>query len=220
MSEAAKITNAELQRLREDYSGAELSEASVPRSPFELFVQWFGEAERAGEVEPNAMILSTVGADGRPNSRAVLLKDFSEKGLTFFTNYNSDKAADIMRAPGVGLIFFWPNLSRQVRISGAAGKTSRKINEEYFATRPRGAQIGAWASAQSAPIEGREILQKRISEFEAKFSSDSVPCPEHWGGFLVTPDKFEFWQGRESRLHDRVLYALQSGAWRISRLSP
>lgn len=220
MSESPQITTIELQKLREEYSGSELSEASVPKSPFDLFVRWFREAEKAGEVEPNAMVLSTVGSDGAPSSRTVLLKDFSETGLTFFTNYGSDKASEIASENRVSLLFFWPNVSRQIRVSGRAEKTSRSINEEYFASRPRGAQIGAWASAQSSVIASRELLQKKIIEFENKFSGKIVPCPDGWGGYLVSPRKFEFWQGRQSRLHDRIVYAAGESGWTTARLSP
>ena len=209
-----------LADLRRDYSGQELSEDSVAKDPFVQFANWFDEYLNAGAPEPSAMTLSTIGRDNLPSSRIVLLKGFDERGFVFFTNYESKKARDLMANPQVAIHFFWPELERQVEISGRAEMTSREESEAYFVTRPVASKIGAWASKQSEPLESRSELEARVEELRAQFDSDDIPCPPFWGGFRVSPAKFEFWQGRPSRLHDRISYEPYEFGWKIVRLYP
>ena len=213
-----EITN--LADLRRDYSLRELSESSIEGDPFAQFAVWFAEYLNSKPIEPNAMILSTAGPDAHPSSRVVLLKGFGPEGFVFFTNYESKKAADIEKNPFVSLQFFWPELERQVSIRGTVKKTSRSESEEYFALRPSASQIGAWASRQSSVLTSREELEKRVAELREKFDDDEIPCPPFWGGFRVIPDRFEFWQGRRSRLHDRICYEPKDSGWNILRLYP
>jgi pyridoxamine 5'-phosphate oxidase len=209
-----------LADLRRDYSGQELSKDSVAKDPFVQFANWFDEYLNVAPPEPNAMTISTIGRDDLPSSRVVLLKGFDERGFVFFTNYESKKARDIMANPQVALHFFWPELERQVEIGGRAEQTSREESEAYFVTRPVASKIGAWASKQSEPLESRSELEARVEELRAHFGSDDIPCPPFWGGFRISPSKFEFWQGRRSRLHDRITYEPYEFGWKIVRLSP
>lgn len=210
----------ELADLRRDYSLKELSKSSVAPDPIEQFSVWMKEALDAALIEPTAMTVSTVDAEGKPLSRVVLLKGFDAEGFVFFTNYESRKGSDLAANPHASLHFFWPELERQVIISGVAEKVSREQSEAYFASRPLGSRIGAWASKQSSVLADREELEKRVEEIQAKFSDGNVPCPPFWGGFRVKPTRVEFWQGRKSRLHDRIVYERIEGAWSIVRLSP
>jgi pyridoxamine 5'-phosphate oxidase len=209
-----------LRELRRDYSSRELSEETIADDPFKQFSGWMAEALNSQIIDANAMTIATVDAQNRPSSRVVLLKGFDTNGFVFFTNYESKKAADLGGNRSIALHFFWPQLERQVMINGAAQKTSREESEEYFATRPLESRIGAWASNQSHVLQSRAELVKKIDEVRARFEGKDVPCPPFWGGYRVTPDHFEFWQGRESRLHDRIVYILSEGSWRTARLSP
>lgn len=209
-----------LADLRNEYTKAELSEADVNSNPIEQFKKWFSEASIAQVPEPNAVSVATVSAEGRPSSRIVLLKGYDESGFVFFTNYESRKGREIIQNPYVSLLFFWPELERQIRIEGKAEKISTKESMNYFFSRPIGSQLGAWASAQSAIIEGRSILEKKMSELKVKFQGKEVPFPAFWGGFKVVPETIEFWQGRKNRLHDRIQFAKTNSGWKISRLSP
>lgn len=210
----------QIAKFRRDYGSQELEEKSVLSTPIEQFKTWFQEAINAGQVDVEAMTLSTVNEQGRVSCRVVLLKDCDAQGFVFFTNYNSRKAREMQAQANVALTFYWPALQRQVRIEGSVGKTSREESEAYFQTRPRGAQIGAWASPQSELIENRRALEEQIAAIEDRFRDQSIPCPPFWGGFRLVPERIEFWQGRESRLHDRILYTLVQGEWKISRLAP
>jgi pyridoxamine 5'-phosphate oxidase len=209
----------ELADLRREFSSEGLSESTVAPAPLEQFTRWMDEALTSEIIDANAMTLSTVGADGRPSARVVLLKYFSEDGFAFFTNYGSKKATDLEANPFAVLHFFWPQLDRQAAVYGRTTKTSREESEKYFNSRPPESRLGAWASNQSTRIESREVLDRRLEEFRQKFGSD-IPLPPFWGGFRLVPDKFEFWQGRQNRLHDRIVYELKDGRWEIGRLSP
>ena len=214
------IDPQELAALRQDYSRHELSRSSVAPDPFEQFSVWFSEARTALILEPNAMMVGTCSPAGRPSGRTVLLKGFDTSGFTFYTNYKSAKARDLTANPNCFLHFLWKELERQVFIRGRAVKTSDKESDDYFAVRPYQSQIGAWASEQSSVIASREVLEQRFAEFKDRFPEGQVPRPDFWGGFRVLPEQFEFWQGRPSRLHDRILYSQVEGGWEISRLSP
>lgn len=209
-----------LADIRTDYSKASLSPEEAAANPLDQFRQWFREAQKAKAQEVNAMNLSTVGTDGRPSSRIVLLKDISDQGFIFFTNYNSRKGQQIEANPYAALTFFWPELERQVRIEGRLRKVSAESSDRYFSSRPRASQIGAWASPQSQEISGREILEKKEKELEEKFTGQPVQRPAHWGGYELLPDHIEFWQGRPSRLHDRLLYEKNDSGWISKRLAP
>jgi len=209
-----------IAKLRQDYNFKGLHEQDLDPNPFTQFKLWFDEALSASVIEPNAMLLSTV-SNGRPSARIVLLKDLDQTGFTFFTNYESKKAREMETDPFVSLTFFWKELERQVRIEGKVEKTSDAESSEYFAVRPRGSQIGAWASAQSEHLDNREELEERTRLLEEKFAGSEVPRPPHWGGYRVVPHYFEFWQGRPSRLHDRLVYEKNGeGSWEIGRLYP
>ena len=207
--------------LRREYADAGLHESDVPAEPFALFDRWFAEASDAGLYEPNAMVVASVSADGRPSSRMVLLKGVSPDGWTFFTNLESRKGAELVANPACALLFPWHPLERQVRIEGTATPLDRPAVDAYFARRPRGSQLGAWASPQSQPVRGRSDLDERYDAATARFADEeTVPAPPHWGGFLVTPEVVEFWQGRPGRMHDRLVYTRSGDGWSIGRLAP
>jgi pyridoxamine 5'-phosphate oxidase len=199
-----------------------LTKATVDPNPFRQFAQWSQAARAAGVSEQDtiSMTLATADGDGRPSARIVLLKSFDEQGFVFYTNYHSRKARELAANQQACLLFYWPQLWRQVRIEGSSEKVSDEESDLYFESRPLGSRIGAWASEQSAEIESRAVLERRFAEFNAKFG-DNVPRPPHWGGYRVKPTAIEFWQGQENRLHDRLRYSLQhDGTWLIDRLAP
>jgi pyridoxamine 5'-phosphate oxidase len=205
--------------IRKDYQLKSLTEAEVAKHPFAQFSMWWNEAVGSAIDEVNAMALSTVSAEGRPSSRIVLLKGFDEQGFVFFTNYNSEKGKQIEQQQFVSLLFFWKELERQVRIEGIATKVAADESDAYFNCRPVGSRLGAWASPQSQKITNRSVLEQALESVKAKYV-ELIPRPPHWGGYRVTPSRIEFWQGRSSRLHDRILYEQVEGNWQISRLAP
>jgi len=198
-----------------------LDENLIDRNPIELFRRWFSDAIAAGLPLPEAMTLATSTAEGKPSARVVLLKQIDENGFVFFTNYQSSKAHDLDNNPQAALVFYWPQLERQVRVEGKVTRTSPVESDKYFRTRPRESQIGALASPQSEVLSSREVLQKRAEELERIYDGREIERPAHWGGYRLTPDRIEFWKGRIGRLHDRILYEHQrDGSWTISRLAP
>jgi pyridoxamine 5'-phosphate oxidase len=210
-----------LSDIRKNYTKNELLTETIDKDPIKQFNHWFREAIESEVLEPNAMTLSTTNAAGRPTSRIVLLKGIEENRFLFFTNYQSSKGKELEQSPACALNFFWPELERQVRIEGIAERIEEKASTAYFQSRPRGSQIGAWASPQSSVIKDRETLEKRVAELEEKYKDAEVlPKPNQWGGFAVESFQIEFWQGRSNRLHDRLVYILHDGAWQISRLAP
>jgi len=209
----------ELSALRREYSLKQLSRSSVSRDPFEQFSIWMNEAISSEILDATAMTIATVDADCRPSARVVLLKGYGPDGFVFYTNYESRKARDLAANPNAVLHFFWPELERQIIINGKVGKTSLEESEAYFASRPTDSKIGAWASNQSSRLASRDALEKSFEEMQIKFGDD-VPLPSFWGGFRLVPDRFEYWQGRASRLHDRICYELTGSGWKIFRLSP
>ena len=211
----------DLAALRRNYTQAGLSRDNLNPNPFKQFELWFQQATEANLLEPNAMSLATATTDAKPFLRTVLLKYFDQKGFVFFTNYSSKKARQIQENPYVSLLFLWLPLERQVIIQGKAVKISAAESFKYFATRPRGSQLGAWCSPQSSIITSRKLLEMKLEEMKRKFSDREIPLPSFWGGYRVIPHSFEFWQGRENRLHDRFYYALQENeSWQIQRLAP
>lgn len=210
-----------LTELRREYSLAGLTEQDLDPDPLRQFQKWFQEALAAEVIEPNAMVLATVGSDGRPSTRTVLLKAADARGFSFFTNYQSRKGHELASNPRVSVTFPWIALERQVIIEGAVSKVSREESEQYFKLRPRGSRLGAWASPQSRVIAGRAVLEERLRQLEGQYPGEDIPLPPLWGGYLIAPERLEFWQGRPNRLHDRICYTRQSeGAWRIERLAP
>src|SRR5690625_1852601 len=205
--------DATIANLRREYAKQALDEQSVAAEPLAQFRIWFDAALASGIVEPNAMLLSTADADGRPSARVVLLKDIDDRGLSFYTNYNSRKADDIAANPRVSLTFWWQELERQVRVEGRAEQLAESESDLYFASRPRGSRLGAWASPQSAVVTSREELEHALEEVETRFGDGDVARPPHWGGYRVVPDVVEFWQGRPARLHDRIRYRRSSDKW-------
>ena len=212
----------DLSNYRKSYEKSELLESSIPEDPINLFNRWFHEVEDfGGNEEVNAMTVATIGLDGFPKSRVVLLKKFNEEGFIFYTNYNSEKGKAISNNPNVCLSFFWHSMERQVIIKGIAQKTAENISDNYFASRPDGSKLGAIVSNQSEVVPSREYLEENLKQLENDYEGMVIPRPEHWGGFLVTPLEVEFWQGRPNRLHDRIRYQLTNEFdWKIERLSP
>jgi len=207
--------------LRKDYKRSGLERADADPNPFKQFRKWFDQAREAQLPEPNAMTLATATAVGNPSARMVLLKDFDERGFVFYSNYESHKAQQLQENPWASLVFWWAELERQVRIEGRVEKVSDEESDTYFHSRPLLSQLGAWASHQSQVIDSREVLEQRLEELKVKFENQEIPRPQHWGGYRVIPSGIEFWQGRPSRLHDRLFYQLcDDGSWVIERLSP
>lgn len=213
--------NNHIRNLREDFSKMKLDESMVKNDPFQQFEVWFDEAVTAEVNVPNALYLSTVNEAGRPSGRIMLLRNFLSGGFSFYTNYNSRKGKEIEKNPFACITFFWPELERQVRIEGKLRKQTKEDSDDYFMSRPRESRIGAWASEQSAVIPDRESLENDLEELTAKFKDAEVVRPDWWGGYILIPDHIEFWQGRPSRLHDRICYRKdEKGNWKIERLSP
>ena len=215
-----KLSKEMIQNLRQDYKTAELSEKDVVKNPIEQFEKWFSDAVNAQIYEPNVMTLATADKSGRPNARIVLLKGFDQDGFSFYTNYLSQKGKEIKKNPFACLVFFWAELERQVRIEGKIEKLDKETSEQYFHSRPTGSQIGAIASPQSQVITGRAILENKVEQLTEQYEGKTIPKPAHWGGYIVKPSAIEFWQGRPSRLHDRIKYTLVNGNWKIERLAP
>jgi pyridoxamine 5'-phosphate oxidase len=215
------MNKEELQNLRQDYSAATLSESSINVNPIKQFDIWFNEAVAAEIPEPNAMTLATATPDGRPSARIVLLKGFDMNGFAFYTNYLSRKGKELTKNPNAAIVFFWGELERQVRIEGTIEKLSKEQSEKYFQSRPKLSQIGALASPQSQEIPNREQLEAKMSQLEAEYGDNEIPKPSFWGGYILKPRLIEFWQGRPSRLHDRIAYKkIDNKNWKKVRLAP
>ena len=217
------MAKANIADVRKDYKFdgvRELRKEDLLTDPIEQFNNWFHEALQIDELEANAMFLATSSKDCRPSVRTVLLKNFDEKGFVFYTNYLSRKGNDLKENPYASILFFWKELERQVRIEGITELVTRKESDEYFHRRPLDSQLAASSSLQSSVIENREILEKKFNELKDKYKNTSVPLPEFWGGYRLKPEKIEFWQGRQNRMHDRILYTKHEGNWKIERLSP
>ena len=210
----------DLASLRRSYARASLGEGDVAADPIAQFLAWFDDARAAELREPNAMTLATATPDGAPSARIVLLKGVDERGFVFYTDYRSRKGDELAANPRAALVFHWAELERQVRVTGTVARVSREESEAYYRTRPVGSRIGAWASHQSRPIAGRAELEAREAELARRYADGDVPLPPHWGGYRVAPETVEFWQGRPSRLHDRLRSVREDGGWRVERLSP
>jgi pyridoxamine 5'-phosphate oxidase len=217
-----EMDNSIIANLRQDYSVAALDRKDVAENPFLQFEKWFEEVMKSGLLEPNAMTLATVSKSGQPSARIVLLKAFDERGFVFYTNYHSMKGQEMAENPKVALVFLWLGLQRQVRIEGRVEKVSEEETLAYFRSRPRGSQIGAYASPQSQVIENRTILEDNVSRLNKEYEdTEALPLPDFWGGYRVIPTKIEYWQGRNSRLHDRIVYKVtEDNNWKIERLAP
>ena len=210
----------DLSDLRISYTKDSFSESDLLESPFDQFEKWFSEALKSKVDEPNAMSLATISPDGNPRTRIVLVKDFSKDGLIFYTNYESAKAKGMEVNKAVSVNFVWHSLQRQINIQGFIEKVDRKVSELYFHSRPRGSQLGALVSPQSKVIASRKVLEDRLAELEAQYKNEPIPLPENWGGIRIVPTRFEFWQGRDNRLHDRFEYILKNDQWSTQRLAP
>jgi len=214
------MTGTTIADLRREYARASLDERGVAADPIVQFRRWLDEAVAAAVLEPTGMTLATAGADGAPSARVVLLKGLDERGFAFYTDYRSRKGQELTENPRAGLCFWWSELERQVRVTGAVERVSREESEAYYASRPLGSRLGAWASHQSHVIPGREWLEAQLAQVESRFGGGEPPLPPHWGGFRVRPERIEFWQGRPSRLHDRIRYTMEGGVWKVERLAP
>jgi len=212
--------NDSIADIRKDYKLKSLLEDDVLPNPIDQFSVWWKEAIDSKIEEVNAMTLATATTDGVPSARIVLLKGVSNEGFTFFTNYLSHKGSELAKNPKAALVFFWKELERQIRVEGTVEKVSEAESDAYFAVRPAKSRIGAWASPQSTPIASRSIIEENVQKYEAQFGEENIPRPPHWGGYIVKPVRVEFWQGRRSRLHDRILYTKLNGEWKKERLAP
>jgi pyridoxamine 5'-phosphate oxidase len=215
-----KIENDKIANLRREWSSRKLDESNVNSNPIGQFSEWMQEAIDGDLLDVNAMALATADKNGAPSARIVLLKSIDKKGLVFFTNYESNKGKDLVENPKASVVFFWKELERQVRVTGTVEKISKKESEEYFKSRPYESQISAWASNQSSEVKNRKALEEKFEEFKKKYPVKKVPLPDFWGGYRINPDRFEFWQGRPNRLHDRIVYIKERGKWKIVRLAP
>ena len=210
-----------LARLRKEYTSAGLTESAADPDPIAQFRRWFDAALAADLHEPNAITLATATPEGRPSARIVLLKGFDERGFVFYTSYEGRKSEEVEANPRCALVFYWGELERQVRVEGGVSRIPEEESDEYFGSRPRGSQLGAWASEQSRPVEGRDALEERLRNLEAEYEGRELPRPPFWGGYRVEPEVIEFWQGRENRLHDRLVYRRSDdGEWERERLQP
>lgn len=210
----------DISSIRNEYSLKQLDEFEIDKNPINQFRLWFDDALDAEVVEPNAMVLATVNNEGKPSARVVLLKGFDEKGFSFFTNYQSKKAIQIEKNYHAAVVFFWPELERQVRIEGLVSKVSELESDDYFNSRPEGSKLGAWVSPQSQVIHGRNFLESLQAVFDSQFNGQAITRPKNWGGYRLSPTLVEFWQGRPNRLHDRIQYTLFKNNWKIERLAP
>ena len=210
----------DVSNLREEYTRAGLAKSDVTANPIEQFRLWFDEVGAAGLHEPNAMTVATASPEGSPSARVVLLKGYDERGFVFYTNYEGRKAGDLEANPRCALLFYWGELERQVRVEGWAYRVSDEESDAYYASRPRGSRLGALVSEQSRPIDDRATLERRLRELEQEYEGREVPRPSNWGGYRVAPETIEFWQGRENRLHDRLIYRRSNGGWNLERLQP
>lgn len=218
-SKSEAFDHSDIAAIRTDYKRQQLLEASIASDPMDQFDIWWQQAIKSHMEEVNAMTLATSSIDGLPDARIVLLKNITAEGFVFFTNYESAKGRQLIANPRAALVFFWKDLERQVRIRGTVKKISPQQSDQYFQSRPAGSRIGAWSSPQSRVISSREILESNEDKFKKEYG-DHIPRPPHWGGFVVVPSEIEFWQGRPSRLHDRILYTKDNEQWKISRLAP
>ncbi|MCX6297363.1 MAG: pyridoxamine 5'-phosphate oxidase [Bacteroidetes bacterium] len=209
-----------INSLRHDFSKQALNKKDMNSDPILQFEKWFMEAVSSKVNEPNAMTIATVDSEGKPSARIVLLRNFNELGFVFYTNYSSRKGQEIIDNPNCALLFFWPELERQVRIEGFLSKQTAEESDVYFSTRPRTSKLGAWTSEQSCIIESRKVLDESYEKFSEKYPGEDIPRPPYWGGYILQPQRIEFWQGRPSRLHDRILYSKENNVWCINRLAP
>ncbi len=209
-----------IKDIRKDYKLKSLLEEEVKSNPIDQFSHWWSEAVNSKIEEVNAMTLATATPAGIPSARIVLLKGFTNEGFIFFTNYLSHKGTELSKNPNAALVFFWKELERQVRIEGTVEKINEADSDVYFSSRPVASRIGAWASPQSTPIAGRNIIEENVEKYKTQFGEENIPRPPHWGGYIVKPVRIEFWQGRPSRLHDRILYTKINNQWKIERLAP